>query len=208
MKSRSKTFITQLLIPGVLLIVFSNCVNRENDLRAQETGSFTDPRDGKVYKTIKIGDQWMMAENFAFKPGRGDYWAYGNDSANLAKYGYLYDWETAKMIAPRGWHLPSKKEWKIFRKSLGAGMDVWWTMNKVYQQMVLGGNSGFDALFGGVYIISERKFKGIGDEAYFWSSTETSDGPTNYVVDRKSGEAFLTDYADPRGGKSVRLFKD
>lgn len=208
MENKKKTHIAQILILGALLIAFSSCVNNETYLFAQKTGSFSDPRDGKVYKIVKIGDQWIMSENLAYKPDRGNYWAYGNDSTNVTKYGYLYDWKTATMIAPPGWHLPSKKEWKIFRKSLGARMDVWWTMDKVYQKMISGGSSGFNALFGGVCNIANNEFKGIGDVAYFWSSTNTSDGPTIYVVDRISGDAFLTNYADPGGGKSVRLFKD
>lgn len=198
----------QTMLLGVLAITFCCCGNNEKSLKPQETGSCTDPRDGKVYKTVKIGDQWIMAQNLAYKPDQGNYWAYENDSGNVAKYGYLYDWETAKNVAPEGWHLPSKREWKTFRKSLGARMDTWSTMKKVYKQMVSGGNSGFNALFGGAYIISNGEFRGIGEVAYFWSSTETSDGPANYIAERESGEAYLTDYADSSGGKSVRLFKD
>jgi uncharacterized protein (TIGR02145 family) len=42
---------------------------------SQETGTLKDPRDGKVYKTIKIGNQWVMAQNLAYKPEKGKYWA-------------------------------------------------------------------------------------------------------------------------------------
>jgi uncharacterized protein (TIGR02145 family) len=209
MKKKRLIRVHQTLLIGVLFMLSCSCMNKENTLNAQETGSFTDLRDGKVYTTVKIGDQWIMAENFAFKPDQGNYWAYNNDSANVAMYGYLYDWETALKIAPAGWHLPSVKEWKAFRKSLGARWDTWGTMNKVYKQMVTGGSSGFNALFGGAYIISYKEFRGLNEVAYFWSSTRAKDGqPVNYIVERESGEAFISTYADPKGGKSVRFFKD
>jgi uncharacterized protein (TIGR02145 family) len=36
----------------------------------------------------------------------------GNDSQNnCAKYGRLYNWETAIEVCPLGWHLPSNAEW-------------------------------------------------------------------------------------------------
>ena len=70
-----------------------------------------------------------MAENLAYKPSSGNYWAYGDDNspklhyAWLKKYGYLYDWRTAQNVCPSGWHLPSDKKWTTLTKYLG-GWDV------------------------------------------------------------------------------------
>jgi uncharacterized protein (TIGR02145 family) len=82
-----------------------------------QTG-FTDSRDGKFYKTVKIGGQVWMAENlnYAAKGSK----CYEDDEANGARYGRLYNWETAKNACPAGWHLPSDEEWETLVNYVGG----------------------------------------------------------------------------------------
>jgi len=82
------------------------CEEKRSDL------AFTDSRDGQVYKYVKIGNQFWMAENLRYNAG--DYCCViDNDYGNISKYGYLYNWLTAKRVSPKGWHLPSAEEWHI-----------------------------------------------------------------------------------------------
>jgi uncharacterized protein (TIGR02145 family) len=83
----------------------------------QEQGRFTDARDGKTYKTIKIGSQVWMAENLAFKADNG-IWSYENPSGSI--FGYLYTWDAAIHSCPVGWHLPADADWTCLVKFLGT----------------------------------------------------------------------------------------
>jgi len=145
---------------------------------AQTTGSFTDSRDGKVYKTVKIGTQTWMAENLAYKAGYGC-WAYNNNDSNVAKYGYLYDWKLAKTVCPAGWHLPSDAEWLALIKYLGgdslAGGKLKMTTAWVSPNTGANNSSGFSALPGGFYYSLDDTFNSFGQTGDWWSASESSE---------------------------------
>lgn len=132
---------------------------------SQETGTFTDPRDGKVYKTVKIGTQWIMAENLAYKPSSEYYWD-KMDSRFVKKYGYFYYIKTVNNISVPGWHVPTKNEWKKLYKYLGNNG------KKAYSAMIEGGSSGFNALLGGEACNYDPTYIcRIGEITGYWSST-------------------------------------
>jgi len=172
---------------------------------SQEKGTFTDPRDGKVYKTVKIGSQWIMAENLAYKPSNGNYWAYNNQQSNVSKFGYLYDWETAKAVAPAGWHLPTITEWDTLYKYLGADT------REVFNALLKGGNSGFNAQFGGLRR-NDGVFFNKEKSTNYWSSTAQNDKEAwSLFLAAKTSIASnfaKTCFTDTDIGYSVRLFKD
>jgi uncharacterized protein (TIGR02145 family) len=153
---------------------------------AQQTGTLTDNRDAKTYKTVVIGNQTWMAENLNYQTPRGS-WCYKNNADSCKKYGRLYDWKTARTVCPAGWRLPSYQDWdkmtamasvyKIAGKKLKSKSG--WNEN---------GNGtddyGFSALPGGGRF-SDGSFDIAGNHGYWW--TDSKYWNNNFAYNRGMG---------------------
>lgn len=144
--------------------------------KIDSTGTVKDI-DGNLYKTVKIGNQWWMAENLKVtRYNNGDhlhnrirdidwniisigaYCDYGNSAHNGDIYGHLYNWyavNDARRLAPEGWHVPSIEEWAMLVEFLGgdaiAGGKIKQTGTVIWTKPNEGATneSGFTALPGG-----------------------------------------------------------
>lgn len=162
-------------------------------------GSLKDPRDGKIYKTVTIGEgdsQTWMAENLNYYDEASmtehNSWCPGNEPAHCDVGGRFYSWAVAidstnltgdetivQGICPDGWHLPSMEEaelllqnancMKSFETCRSLKSTTGWTEANYY------GNGtdeyGFSVLPIG---LSQRAddLNYEGKFSYFWTSTK------------------------------------
>ena len=179
-------------------------------------GTFTDPRDGNVYKTVEIGGQTWLAENLRYEGVR--HFAPNGDKDNIAEYGCLYTWEDALAACPDGWHLPSKEEFVKLLKVAGSINNTEEQFNNLSAQKWDGDDKfGFKALPAG--FCEDKNSHIFGGGAYFWSSTHFYDVhyesdcvwfldmESNSLTDKNYPVAFIN-YAPYDVAYSVRCIKD
>jgi len=149
MKRMQLKWLPLFLLTGLLFLFSTGCEEEEVTVTPLEKGTMMD-REGNVYATVKIGDQWWMSENLHVKSYRnGDPVFHGEASSDWAQAdstgaycqfyddtaapGLLYNGSAvadARNLAPEGWHIPSDAEWKQLEIALGmstadAGKTSW-----------------------------------------------------------------------------------
>ena len=145
--------------------------------------SLYDDRDGQVYKTVKIGEQWWMAENLRYEDTLESK-CFKDNPDNCLVYGKLYTRDGAINDCPNGWHLPTEKEWlnlyTYVKRNIGkeehAGQhlraDTLWDVSGLgvgYDAF------GFAALPGGAHDRLANWY-GLHTHALFWSDGSWMNG--------------------------------
>jgi uncharacterized protein (TIGR02145 family) len=183
---------------------------------------------GKMYNTVKLGDQCWMAENLdvgTMVPGitgqtdnaTVEKYCYNDSLAYCTLYGGLYQWNEAMQysattgaqgICPTGWHIPTLAEYQAFSSVVGADGNALKAVSQGEPPEGDGTNtSGFSALLEG-YRHYNGYFSSLGFVAYFWSSTESdAPGPDVVFLGYYGGHIALAGF-DVNYGFGVRCVAD
>jgi len=194
--------------------------------------NLTDPRDGQIYPTVKIGNQCWMAKNLNYgkykesvfhndADGHSDVadngivekYAFDNDTSNFALYGGLYDWnemmnynsiEGSQGVCPDGWHVPTKDEFDELVETVGG-------RNIAGKQLMKGGSSGFNFELGGGRNMKGTFSSSASTQGGIWiSTTNPSDNARAYHFYFTKGKDNISSHsADFKViGHSVRCIKE
>jgi len=191
-------FIPNFIVILAFAIVSTSLIGCKEDKEGKDgkgvADLFTDSRDGKAYKTVKIGSQVWLAENLNYE-AKGSR-CYEDNPSNCEKYGRLYDWNIAKKVCPSGWYLPSQNDWNVLTEHIG-GADTEGTRLKTKSGWNDGGNGtdnyGFSALPGG-RSSQDGDFNFAGNVGFWWSASEKSTKNAYYRPLRNdSAKAYWND---------------
>lgn len=176
------------LVALMLLTIFAfqSCLEDDEKVKpSPEFGTMTDI-DGNTYKTVKIGNQWWMAENLKVTKYRngfsipeisdsadwansqvGGYCIYDNGNGNIPAPGYLYNFQTIQNtanIAPEGWRVPTDDDWKTLEIQLGlSGSEAdqyGWRGSDIADKLKSNSNDDW-ASFGTIFSTNESGFTAL-----------------------------------------------
>lgn len=172
------------------------------------TGTMTDSRDGRSYKTVTIGSQTWMAENLNYETDSS--YCYDADTANCTKYGRLYTRAASENVCPRGWHLPTLEEWKTLFIEVGDSTNAGSILKSTTGWETTSGGPGGCSTKGDAfafavrpagYMADDGSFHDAGSRAWLWSSIDVY----GIELDCDYSGVFLWNWKD--AGASVRCIQ-
>ncbi|MCL2183771.1 MAG: hypothetical protein FWB85_09920 [Chitinispirillia bacterium] len=174
-------------------------------------GSFTDPRDGKTYRTTTLGGTKWMAQNLNYETR--DSWCYDDDSVACGVLGRLYSYDAAIKACPAGWSLPDTADWSALALASGGGLlrDLAGINLKSMRMWPRARSSGTDnfgwaGLPGGIRD-ADGTFNEGSNSGHWWSVTKTAAGSA-YMVSMHVDMGNMPYTSRPgTWGASVRCFE-
>ena len=182
-----------------LLFLLITVMTSESELRAAEKDIA-----GHTISSVSIDGQVWMKENLdvssyrngdqiryaatnqdwldAAAKGEGAWSYYKNDAASNGKYGRLYNWYAVhdpRGLAPSGWHVPTSQELNKLATALagipvgGGKLRSTGSSLEISPNVAADNSNQFSALPGGMRGTG-GDFIFMGDNAFFWSSSEST----------------------------------
>ena len=200
-----KTMAFLLLLQTAFLLSCTTSTDDGDDFDAAKVcplngrGTFTDDRDGQVYKYTTIGNQVWMAENLKYDAEYSvcldEYVTSNKEKINgfCEKYGRYYSLQKngmydgllndslIKSVCPLGWHVPSLSEWMVMLSSIGWD-DAYKSSDRLriekdWPHYHVGTNDClFSAYPAGAYFNDQYGVDYFDWDAIFWTSTVDSLG--------------------------------
>jgi len=169
----SNNKLTNVAIPKSVTSMGDNAFSGNSTaVKSLNSNVVIDNRDGKKYRIVKIGDQTWMAENMNYKVDK-------SSCTNCAKYGRLYDWNSAMNVCPSGWRLPSKDDWDRLINTVGGKKVAGERLKSTsFEDGRHRDEFGFSALPGGYRFLS--KIERVGKAGYWWTATDKSNNSAHY----------------------------
>ncbi|MDR2581996.1 MAG: hypothetical protein LBC75_00770 [Fibromonadaceae bacterium] len=173
------THLSRKIILIMALMLFCSCASGAK----KNANSLTDSRDGKKYKTVKIGNYIWMAENLNYDAK--DSKCYGDKPENCKQYGRLYSWNTAKTACPSGWHLPTDEDFNFLIGATGGNKETGKNIRANKGWKIKGASNGdkfgFSALPAGLHSDKYRGFRAEGYYAYWWAAGDIEKRDFHYT---------------------------
>jgi uncharacterized protein (TIGR02145 family) len=151
----------------------------------------------------------------------GAYGNYDNNPAYSETYGRLYNWYTVdddRGVCPEGWRVPSDAEYTVLIDLFGgeavaggklkeSGHEHWNYYNDQISSEATN-ESGFTALPGGTRGYFYGNYNGLGEDGFFWPSTEYDIISAPYIrMDYHNSEVTRGGEATKRFGFSIRCIE-
>ncbi|MEN9353752.1 MAG: hypothetical protein RL318_1077, partial [Fibrobacterota bacterium] len=173
-------------------------------------GKLIDVRDGNVYRTVVINGKTWMAQNLNYRATTGSKDTVGKCyldwTDSCAKYGRLYEYDTALKVCPAEWHLPDTVEWASVRNGQDISTAGRWLKSSIgwnpanFSELGTFSANGIDSIgFRGLPSgmrteAADHKSlvsKGSGTDAIWWNSTVAVDDGYANASELKAGKTYI-----------------